>query len=373
MLVHLNDGAGHDIDPAQRVVFGDAMTKGLEHRAAADNLGLRHRLLLGFGAQGLTFVASTAQQLLLVPLFLGLWGAELYGSWLVLLAAADFLRLLEFGLHFHMANVMRMAWARGDLRQFHRMLRIGIGVYASLISSAALLLLVLIAQVDGSALLGVTAMSSSSVAWTLALLASATLLMLPRNLIVAIYAARGEFSRGEAFGAVFIVVQTAATAAALVIGATPPQIAFVHLATAVLVGLGAVLVDQARRYPDIELGLALPTRDEARDLVEKARHYSLPVLSEIVLIRSPIIILAMLAPVSSAVVVFSVSRTFTGFVRQISSQIAKASGIEMSRQYAQQDAQGRRRLYRNTGRLIGGVVGLLTGLSVAVAEPFIRF
>jgi O-antigen/teichoic acid export membrane protein len=349
------------------------MTEGLEHRAAADSLGLRRRLLLGFGAQGLTFVAVTAQQLLLVPLFLGRWGAELYGNWLVLLAAADVLRLLEFGLHFHMANRIRMAWARGDRQQFDRMLCVGMGVYAGLLGTAALLLLVAIPRVDWSALLGVTAMSSSSVAWTLALLASATLLMLPRNLIVAIYAAHGEFSRGEALGALFILVQTAGTGAALVMGATPAEIAGVYVAATVLVGLGAVILDQAHRYPTIACRLALPTPAEARDLAEKARHYSLPVLSEIVLTRAPIIILALLAPVSAAVVVFSVSRTFTGVVRQIAAQIANASGIEMSRQYAQQDAAGRRRLYLRTGRLIGGVVGLLTGLSVAVAEPFIRF
>ncbi len=139
------------------------MTERLEHRAAADSLGLRRRLLLGFGAQGLTLVAVTAQQLLLVPLFLGRWGAELYGNWLVLLAAADVLRLLELGLHFHMANVMRMAWARGDRQQFDRMLHIALGVYAGLLCTAAPLLLVAVAQIDWSALFGATGESHAAI------------------------------------------------------------------------------------------------------------------------------------------------------------------------------------------------------------------
>jgi O-antigen/teichoic acid export membrane protein len=42
----------------------------------------------------------------------------------------------------------------------------------------------------------------------------------------------------------------------------------------------------------------------------------------------------------------------------------------MSRQFAQEDLIGRRRLYRNTAHLIGGLVGLLSGLIFAIAEPF---
>ncbi|WP_457094137.1 lipopolysaccharide biosynthesis protein [Microvirga sp. P5_D2] len=340
---------------------------------AHGDAGLRRRLILGVGAQGFTFAAVTAQQLCLVPLFLGQWSGGLYEDWLILLAAADVLRLIDLGLNYHTANILRMAWARADLRLFGRTLKVGIGLYAILLSIAACLLLAFISIADLPAMLGATYVAPQSSSLTLILLALTTLVMLPRNFIIAIYAARGDFARGEMVNALYILIQTVATGVALSISASPFHIAVIYLATALLVGMAAIVLDQSRRYPDIDFGVAVPSRGEALDLFDKARHYSVPTLSEIVLVRAPILLLAVLAPVASAVVIFTITRTLTSVIRQIAQQISRVSGIEMSRQYAQEDLEGRKNLYEGTGWMIGGLVGLFSGLSIAVSEPFVGF
>jgi O-antigen/teichoic acid export membrane protein len=350
----------------------ETVTKAILDLPAAGNIGLRRRLFLGFGAQGLSFVANIIQQLLLVPIFLVHWGAGLYSEWLILVAAADFVRLLEFGFHYHLTNLMRMAWARGEVANFERAIKIGMGLYAILLLTATPVLLVAIFLPNWQLVIGETIMSREAGAWSLALLVLTTLIMLPRNLIIAVYAARGEFSRGEVLNSLFLFVQTGSVAAAVVLGAGPSLVALVYLLVAALFGIGIIVVDQMARYDALHFGIALPSRDEVRELFEKARHYFVPDLSEIVLARAPVLILGFFSP-AVAVVIFSVSRTFTGVVRQIALQIARASAIEMSRQYAQQDITGRRRLYVNSGRLIGISVGLSSGAALAFAEPLIRF
>lgn len=340
---------------------------------ARDNAGLRRRLLLGVGAQGFSFAAVTAQQLCLVPLFLGHWSGGLYEDWLILLAAADVLRLIDLGLNYYTANILRIAWARSDLSLFSRTLKVGVGLYAILLSAMACLLVVLISFADFPAMLGATNAASPYNSLTLTFLALTTLVMLPRNFILAIYAARGDFARGEMINAFYVLVQTVATGVALSISASPLHIAVIYLATAFLVGMAVVVLDQSLRYPDIDFGLAFPSRHEALDLLDQARHYSVPTLSEIVLIRAPILLLAVLAPTASAVVIFTITRTLTSVIRQIAHQVSRVSGIEMSRQYAQEDLEGRKNLYEDTGWAIGGLIGMFSGLSIAVSEPFVGF
>ena len=244
------------------------------------------------------------------------------------------------------------------------------GIYCILLLAAGSAILISTGLVDWPALLGAKNVSFGDS--TLALLAVTSLILLPRNLVIALYAALGEFSRGEILYSLFILVQTVATGAALALGAQPQPVAILYLATSFLFGLGAVLLDQAMRYPGVRLSVVLPGIDELIQIVRRAIPYSVGVLSEVALLRAPIIILGALAPHPGAVVLFAVSRTFTGIVRQFALLIARASGIEMSRQFAQQDAVGQRRLYEGTGLLTSGTTGLLSGVAIAISPSFIH-
>jgi O-antigen/teichoic acid export membrane protein len=82
--------------------------------------------------------------------------------------------------------------------------------------------------------------------------------------------------------------------------------------------------------------------------------------------------LSALGGVSSAVVAYSVSRTFTGFVRQIVTQFCHPIGAEMARQAAISDRVRMRRVFMGAGRLVGGTAGLFGGFTLVVAGPFLH-
>jgi O-antigen/teichoic acid export membrane protein len=216
-----------------------------------------------------------------------------------------------------------------------------------------------------------TGMPEGAAAWTLWWLAASVLVLLPRNLLIAVYAAHGEFSRGEVFYAAFLFIQTAAIAVLLRLNAPPATVAAVYFASTLIVGWLAALADQRFRYGTWSLRLVRPSRAELRELGTMGRYYVVPALSDIALLRAPVLLLGVFSS-NAAVVLFGISRTFTGLVRQLALQIATVSGIEMSRQHATADERGRTQLYLETGKAICGAVGLVSGTCFVFAEPFIR-
>ena len=88
--------------------------------------------------------------------------------------------------------------------------------------------------------------------------------------------------------------------------------------------------------------------------------------------NGPIILLGIFAPASSAVIVYSISRTLSGLVRQILSLMNTSNGVEMSRLMAEGHHDLANKLYRGMGRLMSGVAGILSGAIFVIAPIFLE-
>ncbi|TVQ29338.1 MAG: hypothetical protein EA356_17085, partial [Geminicoccaceae bacterium] len=87
--------------------------------ARADGRGLKKRLAKGVSTQLLTFGTLIASRFLLVPLYIGAWGTDLYADWLVLLSVSWLLQAAIFGQHWRYAKEIRDAWAIRDVAQMN--------------------------------------------------------------------------------------------------------------------------------------------------------------------------------------------------------------------------------------------------------------
>jgi O-antigen/teichoic acid export membrane protein len=85
-----------------------------------------------------------------------------------------------------------------------------------------------------------------------------------------------------------------------------------------------------------------------------------------------ILILAAVTPETYAVVLFTVLRTLAGFARQIVERIAGLTAAELARSFAASDQASLTRLYAYSGRLIGGLTGLLVGLVWVFTPSFLE-
>lgn len=335
------------------------------------NAGLGRRLVFGFGAQALTMLVEIVQQILMVPLFLYSWGVGKYEDWLLIGAAANFTRLFDFGMEFHFGNALRLSLAAGDRAKFDRSLSIGMTCYAAVSLFLVASISIIAWLIDLTGLLNISTLSARDVSAILWLFIIQRVVLLPRPFIRSIYAAHGEFSRGENMYTVLTLGSSLTTAAMLLLGAQPVLVAFVSVFSALAFCWGIMITDQRRRYPDVRFRPAVPTRSELNAVIRNARLYLLPLWAEKVLLQGPVLMLGMFAREEGAVLMFTLSRTLTGLARMGAIQLSRSGGIEMARQVAQQDRKGAINLHRTLGRTIGGLTGLTCGLIWVAAEPII--
>jgi O-antigen/teichoic acid export membrane protein len=332
---------------------------------------LEERLIAGFGAQGLSFVSQIGAQILLVPLFIGAWGTALYQDWLLLFATAGFLGLADVGMQNYFGNLMVVARARCDIDQLNHVVAIAVGAYAVVCGVVLVVATAAFLAVDWPRQLGIEMLRPDEANWTLGLLGLSFLCLAPRGIATHIYRARGDYGRAINQRTLFTASRAGGIAIGLAFGAAPPVVALIDLLVVLAIGWGVVLLDQNRRYPDVRFGLRLPSRSETSDLVDKARWYFVPQASRILVLHAPVLIIGALATAPGAVVAFTVARTLTGVAREIPLRLADVTGVEMSQHYALHKHVEMRRLYVYTGRLAGGVSGLLGGLLLALGGPLI--
>ncbi|WP_431860965.1 hypothetical protein [Azospirillum sp.] len=331
------------------------------------NDGLLRRLAAGYGMQGINLAVLLSLQLLVVPIFLHFWSMQAYGRWLALNAAAGFFGLADFGVVAALGNRLRAAWSRGEAEMYRRLFQVGLGVCSGLTVAGTALLLASASILDVSGLLGLTEEADAET--TFVLLGLMHLLGIPRALVVSIYSARGEHGRETGVNLIYFGAMLVVPAASAGLGGGLLGTAAANLAASVLLGWGVVLADVRRRYADLPLRIRPPNRGELAELVARAPFYSVTATAALVHMQMPVVLLGLMAE-PGATVAFTTMRTFTGLTRQAATQLFIVASLEMARQHAQRDAAGIVRMYAESGRMIGGLSGLLMGMSMVLGPAF---
>lgn len=331
--------------------------------------GLHRRIVAGAAGKAVTLGVSVAEQFLLVPVFLLFWGPERYGDWLALLATAGFLVLIDFGLQTYFANAFQMRLARGDEPGFTRLLHQAFGTYGAIIAVAAPAAVIAALLVPWDGLLNLRSGATATPA-ALVLLALHMLVNLPFGVVVAVYRAHGRFATGIMVGNLSRLGLIGAVAAALWAGGGLVAVAAVFFAVPAVSWVCAVF-HQKRVWPGLRYGIALPDGAAIRDAARVAPLYALIPLAMTLTLHGAVILIAALAGAGGAVAAYSTLRTLAGVTRLASDQISQVTGVEMARQYAQDDRAALIRLYGFVVRLTGALSGTLAGLVAVIGAPFL--
>lgn len=332
------------------------------------HVGLYGRLVRSFGAQGLQLAARIVQQIVLVPLLVSAWGKDIYSDWLVLFAAANFVTMLELGTQAYFGNLLLKSWSSGDREVFDRVLGNALVIQMAIVVLACVAAGLASLVIDWPIVLGVKALPPHAAVLAFALLSAGNLATIPQSVMSTIYRARGEFSRLVNMVTLLLVLETMGMAAAVLAGGSPVVTAAVYFAA---IGLAWVLLiaDQRRRYRDLRYGLRVPRRHELRHLSVTVPFYLVTSAAATAVSSGPIIVLQAFAP-GASIIAFASSRLLVGILRQLTHQMAHASGVEMARQLVQRETEGLQRLFGQTGRLAGGIFGLFGGALIVAAGPF---
>ncbi len=185
----------------------------------------------------------------LIPLLVMAWGAEGYGRWTTLTALISFLAFVDLGGQNYFANLMALAHARRDDREFARALSLGVSLLGAQGVFCFVLWSVMLAwgAIAPLPILGRT-LDSGELTILFALGAQTLLIAIPGGVYTAVYRSAGQFVRGGTIGNLVRLVGFFVCCALLLLGATPVIHALVLLSIHAL-SLLLIVFDTRRCIP----------------------------------------------------------------------------------------------------------------------------
>ena len=330
------------------------------------------RVFSNYAFQLINQFLRLSAQLILVPLFLAAWGPEVYKDWIVLFSVASFLGACNFGSGTYFANRFIELIARHDREGFRRELHAAL--FCSLTLGIVILALAyaIIAACEAAGVLHASAMTARTVWACLILMTFPVGYSFSQEILRSIYLAEGELARGECVFSIYLSLLTGFVALVLALKMPPIVTAVCYFVLPLFLAIG-IIVDVKWRYSGIVLRLRVPTAIELRRIVPNSLMFFAAPLSTAAIQNGPIILFGILGVPAVPILSYSLIRVISGLARQSAFQFANGSGIEMARQQRRGDAHACAHLYFVTGRIVTGMIGLLSGFVVLAAAPFLGF
>lgn len=327
------------------------------------------RLLTSYAAATVFLAVRVGQQLLLLPAFLYVWGAQLYEQWILLSSAAAFVMLADLGTRPYFKNRLLILASGDDLPGYRHTLRTSIG-FTILLQLGAIILLV-----GGAALAWQAGIFSGGVmepigaATILVLLGLRGLLDIPSDVFGNVYWARGNVGWSISLSSAWLLIEALATVGALFLDVPPVLLAIVPLA----VRLGFflhLLCDVRRRYPDECLRPRIPDAAELGPILRTGLSYLALPVGQLLSFQGLTLILGAVARGPFEVVIFTAIRTVASLLRQVIERVGGLTATELTRCFAAGHLIAFARVHANMNRLLGGLTGLLAGAVWIYAPVF---
>ena len=289
------------------------------------------RLIQGLGANFLGQVINLASRVLLVPLFLAAWGAQVYGEWLLLSSIVAYLSLTDLGGQLYIVNRLTQAYAQQDIPPIpqdpaHRARPVSSPCPWRCSSSFVGVILLF----PPGALLQITITGPTTVFLVLSVLAFQLVFSLPQGILLGVYRGVGLLPRGVMLSNLMQGMIILFVAAGLWLRCGMVTIVCLQMLPALIVALIA-LGDLNRIFPQFNL-LSLQEADFSFGLsfLNPSFHFLLIQIAQACSIQGMVMIVGIVLG-SVPVVVFSTMRTVVYSMRQVLGLLAQTAWPEMTR------------------------------------------
>ncbi len=98
------------------------------------------RIIRALGAEVITHALNVVNKLLLIPLFISVWGTELYGYWIVIVSSISWLTIGDLGAQVYYINSLTVL-SETDQHKYNRTLTTGLYLFTAISSVIFLLVL----------------------------------------------------------------------------------------------------------------------------------------------------------------------------------------------------------------------------------------
>jgi O-antigen/teichoic acid export membrane protein len=299
--------------------------------------GLRQRAWEAIVSVVFSRFVRIAEQFILVPICLSVWGVAAYGEWLTLTAMTAFLSFSDFGFGQTAAGEIVMGIANNDRERAQK----AFASYTFMLTVIALIIVaILIAislRIDISALAGFTRLGSHEAGIIASCTGITMILTFYRTPLSAVLGATIGAGRANLLPALFKIAEVTLVAVAVFRGGTPAVASGLMLVAGILTVVGYFIVIP-RVAPWFKVLSIVPDREVLfRMLKPSLGNLTLFFSVNMIGTQLPRIILFS-ALGSSAVAVFSVTATYARTIRTLSGIVSYALQIEVGHAYGAGDS-----------------------------------
>jgi O-antigen/teichoic acid export membrane protein len=294
------------------------------------------RLFRGIGANFLGQLINISSRIVLVPLFLLAWGADIYGEWLLLSSLVAYLSLSEMGAQLYIVNRMTQAYAQRDNDQFCKILHTGLAIFLIIPIVVFVIFVAVIGWINPATWLHITQTGHGTVVLVLAILAFQIAISLPQSVLLRVYFAVEMLPRGVMLINLMQLMSLIFLAGGLWRRWGMVPIAIIQLIPYGLTA-GMAIFDLNRKFPQFKI-LSLREADFSLGLsfIKPSFHFFLIQLGQAFSLQGTVLVVGVVAgPLQ--VVLFSTMRTIVNLIRSFLDQLSHAAWPEMTRLDAQAD------------------------------------
>jgi len=312
---------------------------------------------------------SLVTQLLVPPIFLRRYtnGLEIYGEWIALTAAVNYLGTINFGIQTYANNQAAILHNRGE-----------IGSCRSLQASALwliLILLLVLAPASGILVilpiarwLDLRHVTQSQAGWTLYLLALQILINMIFALLANSFVVIGKAHKGANWTNMLRTANTAFLAGFAWKHTSFPMLAFTQLLVNIVFTL-LVIVDIRVTAPMLLPSLRHRHPSVIRSIIIPSAHFGLLAGTGFLTWQAPLLLMQrLLGP--TAVAVFALTRTVYTMSRQFLAVLSLSIGQEITHLVGQNKWAQLYRLYDLSERLVLGCIPVVS-VGTLLASPFL--
>jgi O-antigen/teichoic acid export membrane protein len=306
--------------------------------------GLKARIARGVAAGALGQAINVAGRLLLVPLFLTVWGAESYGEWLLLSSLAAWVALSDLGGQVYFINRLTATWAVNDRQGFQRILATGLLLFMVIPAVLFVLLMLIALVVPVSAVIPLNTITERTATAVFVLLALHACISLPQGLLLGVYRAIGMLPTSVMFANAILTTQLTLSILVLLTGMGMITMALAQILPIIGVTL-LVRWDLKRRLGSAHL---VDPRQFDRATAKEALHPSLHFfgiqIAQAVSTQGSVLAVGW-ALGAVEVAIFATIRTLVNIVRQLLGLIIHSAWPEFTRLHAASNDVQLRRLF----------------------------
>lgn len=291
-------------------------------------IGMSKRVASGGFFSFLIIAVISLKNLLLIPLFLRLWGPELYGEWLIIFSFVAYLSLIDLGTNTFITNKLTQCYAKGNLREyteiFHSALRfyLIIGIVGLIILSSSVFLFHL------PDFLNLKITHRAIINLTILILGMNALFGVLGGLVLGLYASVGEYYRQAAFLSAREGILVFAVAFGLILKGSFIAIALSYLIIFLTIILFAYK-DIRKRHPEIIFGTSLADWSLTKKFIFSGLVFLMIPLANAIAIQGSILFVGAYLS-AGAVAIFMTHKTLSNFVVRIEDVIKQSINPEIT-------------------------------------------